>query len=185
MSNISFQGNYITSVNILKRNSFYIFKPHTVSVVEVDTLNKRDISALRNIENSWAEPFSDMISDDAQMFTKHSENNLFHRFFVLTNQKDNFHNLKPDEILATTEICAYPTSKKINIDALQVNPNHKYHAKHRNYKNIGSAFLDAIKLIFKNKAITVQPTPSAFPFYIKNKFHPIYKNSKNLLFLEV
>lgn len=52
MSNISFQGNYITSVNILKRNSFYIFKPHTVSVVEVDTLNKRDISALRNIENS-------------------------------------------------------------------------------------------------------------------------------------
>lgn len=185
MNNISFSGNYISPVHVLKKNCCNIFLPHKVSIVELDTLNKKDMFALKNIGKTWNEPYSDFICDDARMFFEKSERSLFHRFFVLTNQKDNFNNLQPDEILATTEITAFPTSKKINIDFLQVDPENNYLARYRNYKNIGSALIEGIKNIFKGKEITVQSLPSALPFYLKNKFSSVSKNSNNLIFYNV
>ncbi len=185
MNNVSFSGNYISPVHVLKKNCCNMFMPHKVSIVELDTLNKRDIFALKDIGRTWDEPYLDIICDDARMLFETSERSLFHRFFVLTTQRDNFNNLQPDGILAATEITAFPTSKKINIDFLQVDPENNYLARYRNYKNIGSALIAGIKNIFKGKEITVQSVPSALPFYFKNKFHPITKNSNNLHFSDV
>lgn len=185
MNNINFTGNYITSLNVLKKNKYNEFVPHKVSLVEIDALNEKDIFALKEIERDWDEPYTEIISDDAQMIFKNTEKNLFHRFFVLTNQKDNFNNLLSDEVLAATEISSFPAAKNVNIDVLQVDPDNNYYSCYRNYKKIGSTFLDGIKNIFKGKEITVQSAPSALPFYLKNKFHRVSKNSNNLHFSDV
>lgn len=187
-SNINFKGKFISPVIIKKLDIQKKYIPHQASIIQIDTANEKDIIALKNASKNWdtSSPtlsFSDIIYEDAKGIYEMGEDNNFHKFFVLTNQKKDFAELNQDEILAMTEISDYPNSKKIGIEALEVHPDHNYWSENRNYKQIGSGLLDAIKQIFKGKEINLRSVDSALAFYYKNEFIPITRNSHDLQYL--
>ena len=185
MNQISFSGHYIAPVNILKKTVKENFIPCNASFVKLDTLNKGDIFALKEIDDEWPNSFADIIYTDAKSFYEKEEQSKFHHFFVVTAQVADFQKIISDKILAVTEISAFPSSKKIDIEALQVHPQHNYWSQERNYKRVGSAFLDVIKQVFIGKEIRLRSLPSALEFYYINGFHPITKGSHDLQFLNI
>ncbi len=187
---INFNGNFIRPTVVKKINKDNKYIPHRVSLIQIDTTNQMDIKALRDTFKIWENDssipsFSDIIYEDAKQIHDKNYDNGFHKFFVLTNQKKHFYKLNYNDILAMSEISAYPHSKKINIDAIEVHPEHNYWSSKRNFKGIGSAFLDAIKKVFDGKEITLRSVPSAIDFYKKNGFHQITKDSHDLQYLEI
>ena len=117
---INFNGNFIRPTVVKKINKDNKYIPHRVSLIQIDTTNQMDIKALRDTFKIWENDssipsFSDIIYEDAKQIHDKNYDNGFHKFFVLTNQKKHFYKLNYNDILAMSEISAYPHSKKINI----------------------------------------------------------------------
>ncbi len=190
MKIINFTGTYLATTKINKKTQKNKFIPHEASVVQMHPSSKNDILTLKSTTESWDEnsnilSFSDIIYEDAKNIHDEEIDTGIHKFYAITNQKRNFTKLLPDEILALTEITSFPDSRKVNIDVLEVNPEHNHWSQDRTYKNIGSALLNAIKEIFEGKEITVRSVPSALNFYKKNGFHQIYQNSHDLHYIKL
>lgn len=170
INNISFNGKYIKSTNIVKKNLFGHFNPLNVSLVEIDTFNKKDIKALQDVGVIWNQVYSNEIYDNARYINNMAYRSLMSRFYVLTKQQRNFENLKYNDILATMQVSVASRRKKMCIDFLQVDPQHNYDAENRKYKNIGSSFLNSVVSIFKDFEVTLSSAPTAIEFYLKNGF---------------
>ena len=120
INNISFNGKYIKSTNIVKKDLFGHFKPLNVSLVEIDTFNKKDINALQDVGVIWNQVYSNEIYDNARYINNMAYRSLMSRFYVLTKQQKNFENLKYNDILATMQVSVASRRKKMCIDFLQV-----------------------------------------------------------------
>lgn len=181
MDNLSFTGNFISLINIKKLKPFTM--PVKISVVEADPLVSEDLRALREVNDLWRGNFSNVIYKDAAAINNIGIPDEIQKFFVLTRQKENFNRLKAEDILAEGKIILdNPDKNSIYLDYLQVQPDNMFESENRIYKGIGSAFLDAIKALYKGKEINLHSLYSTLDFYKKNGFRPSGRDSNNLYF---
>lgn len=183
MEQINFKGNYISTVNVLKKNAQKQFVPHRVSLVEIDTQNLGDILALREIENRWDEPLArDIYIKASRLHIKDTPNEM-DRLFIITRQRDNFSELNCDDILAEAHIQLSWNQDVIALETLQVDPEQNFWAQeNRHFKGIGSAFIDKIKEIFQGKEIHLYSLPSARKFYLKKGFKQVEQGAGGLCY---
>lgn len=182
VNSISFGGQYVTSANILKKNLKGKFNSCKGSIVEIDTLNNRDIKALLEVSDKWQQEYSREIYDNARFINEMKYRSLLSRFFVLTTQKSNFAKLNPDEILAELQFSVSSKLNKINLEYFQVDPKSNFWGIDRLYKKVGTGFIDAMKFLYKDSDITLSPAPSAIKFYLKNGFKFIEDSSYMMKF---
>ena len=182
MSEISFKGNFISHLNIQK--IYPIKMPFKVSVVELNPLDNRDLRALRDVDDLWEASFSGNIYKEAASIHNIGEADEAQKFYVLTRQMKNFENIFPDDILAEAKIAEDSfNGRSVNLDYLQVHPEHLYDSEVREFKGLGRGFLDFFKQLYKGKEIDLHSVFSARDFYFKNGFHPVERDSNNLYFI--
>ena len=189
MKIINFTGTYLSQAQIKKMDKNNKYVKHDVSFVQIHPTNNNDISTLKKTSKIWEDKpsllsFANMIYEDAKNIHDEEFDTGIHKFYALTNQKNNFEKLLPNEILGLTEVTHYPKSTKMNIDLLEVHPEYNYLSENSNYKKVVEALINNIKNIFEGKEITVRAISSALDFYIKNGFKQIQKNSLDLHYIK-
>ena len=161
--NISFKANFIHNQNIIKNN-----KKSSVSFVQIDTNNSKDIQAIKELDFLWGR--KTYAGDIYQNILDNKRNNNFNnqKYYILTNQKNNFDIIDSEKILGITEIQTNQYFNKINF--LQVAPNEKFDNPYRKYKHIGKGIINSIKEIFSDKTIILYSNQNSIPFYKKMGF---------------
>ena len=187
MNEINFTANYIKNVTIQKRY-YNKYKPHTVTLIEMDSKNKHDIDAIYKTANLWDTSFTAFTYDDMRGLNKNIDTEKLH-VYALTTQKDNFHKPTASKILGIAEIYEMGSTGN-KIEVLQSNTDHiynKYLNKTPRYKHIGKTLLNFVKENFSDKDLYLTPTKTAVPFYEKegwiwkgfNKLKNLMWNPKN------
>lgn len=139
----------------------------TVSMVEIDLDNKKDLSALEDISRTWESAMlMNNIYSEAYEVSQNDELKENYRFYVLTNQKSDFENLKPEEILT---VCAIETENEDNafIEYLQVKKDFK---ESEQYKMLGTAMVEGLKNYYSRINLYSVPSESVMDFYERNNF---------------
>ena len=155
-----------------------IYNDEKVSFVEIDTSNKNDIKALRDIAFEWCrgDTYAGQIYDDARQKSINRyydyENKL--RFYAITSQKDDFDNLDYKKILAVCK-SEEKSSEKMYLNYLQVKPSCIYE-RPSNYKMVGTGFLDSLKKYYDEITLTSLKLKKVLKFYKNNGFM-FYKDS--------
>lgn len=152
MNPISFKANFIKSVNIQPKPD----KKYTASMVELNSSDKADMRALREVAGMWGyETYAyDIYSsavDDYSPVTKDSH------IYAITRQKSGFEHLKSSDVLCVAQ---FSEGKLNELDCIQVMP-----AKKR--KKIGSAMLNAIKTLHP-EPMYIHSAPLVTDFYKNN-----------------
>ncbi len=162
--NISFKGHYICDSQV-KRNN----KPCALSFVQIDTKNKSDIAALKELDYMYERKsyFGD-ISDNASLDYRCNISFNDKKYYVLTSQKRDFEKLDSDMILGAVQVEPHENCNEINY--LQVIPEQNYFNPEREYKNLGSSIVNTIMKLFPEKKLMLYSSNSAINFYKKLGF---------------
>lgn len=179
MNNINFKGSFIHNINIKKlENDQYV--PHKASFVEMNPKDKRDVSALEKIANSWFGLYDEVIYNGA-LHDSLVPPNRERRFYVLTEQTDTFEKMDYKKILGVVEFSKLDDHNYV--DFLQTNPKYikekpkknffgftkKSKINNKKYSSIGSAILTSLKKISDN-SIGLHALTGTEDFYKRNGF---------------
>ena len=182
MTQISFKGTLITNMNV--RKAGYTLPTHKVSIVRVNPNNEADLRALREVEDSWQGNFTKQIYKDAERINSGIIPEFPETFFIMTEQKDKFSKLNPDDILAEAKIIRdFPAKNKIYIDYLQVQPDNSFDSPIRTLEGLGTSFLKFIKNHYKGKELSLRSLFSTIDFYKKNGFKLVRKDSNLMKYI--
>ena len=169
MNQISFRGQLITNINIKKYGETN--STRQASVVKMNPLKYRDLNTLLGVCDLWNETFAGTIYKDADRINISRTNLDLRKFYVLTEQRQSYERVEPEDVLAEAEIVIdYPDKNNIYLEYLQVQPENMYESGSQLYKGIGSSFLSFLKDYYKNKIIQLRALPTTVDFYIKNGF---------------
>lgn len=172
INNISFKAKYIRPVTVKQIGLNNYVKNKDMAFVELDCFSKKDClaatatSSLWESGDSYASNIAEHISDCNWIEYTNGK-----RFFAITQQKENFENLNPEEILALAEVIDMdPNGNSIKLSYLQVDPDNNHYAPVRSFKKIGSGFIDSLKKIFEGKKINLIAANHSGKFYESNGF---------------
>ncbi len=162
--NISFKASYICDSQV-KRNN----KPCSLSFVQIDTKNKSDIIALKELDSMWGKKtFFSEISDNASQDNLYGLNSKYDQYYALTAQTKDFDKLDSEQILGLVQV--EPDLHCNEIKYLQVLPTQNYSNPEREYKNLGSSIVNTIMKLFPEKKLMLYSSNSAINFYKKLGF---------------
>ncbi len=172
---ISFGATYISSALVQKNDHKKDTKKDVeVSFIELDPKNKVDLEAVHGVCEKWN--LKDSYLDIRYLFFMFCARRGFSKgapntkFYAITTQKDNFNNPKTDDMLAVAEVEELDKDK-LELKFLHVEPKHNNDSdSNSRFKYVGTALLDSLKNISKNKNIVVDSALSAVEFYKKNGF---------------
>jgi hypothetical protein len=171
-NNISFRANFLKHARIRKQDIMAdVYKPHQVSVVELDRNNDDDLECLYNLSKKWEgkRVCAPQIYQEATKTYEYANAEKEH-FIGITNQKEGYKKLNPDEMLGVA-VFIETNTKENELTWLQVNPKTKFSVKeNREYKKVGSGIIRYLKKAYPEKPIIVYPTEEAEKFYKKNGF---------------
>lgn len=180
MNEISFSGIYKKPVTIKKyTGGQYI--PYQASIVKAE---ESDFNVLQKVKELWNRPLLNIILDEPQCMNKTKH------IYVLTKQKDNFKNLKPEDILAMAAIKEYNFCDLNTLEAIQVHPDiektnvtiysriknyilkklHKDNEQKLDYKEVGTNLVKTIQEYHCDKVMDLCPINTASRFYRKLGF---------------
>ena len=174
---ISFHGNYIGKLNIMKRQDSDNYIPDTASFVRLHPEKMPDINAIKNAVMSWnsTKQIASYIVDD--IVTTHFQNIQFglsgctFDYYVATTQKEDFENLIPQKIFGVVEVTSKERGKS-TIDFLEIKPEYSFDNLKRTIKGTGHAIMSILKRMYAETDISVLPLGSAVDFYKKEGFIP-------------
>lgn len=176
MNQISFKGQFISNINI--KRAGYPLPTHQAAIVEADPLKFHDLKALEDVDRLWDGNFSRCIYKDAYRINLNNAPDSKQKFFILTDQKENYNRLNSDDILAEAKVVLdYPVKGKVFIDYLQVQPENSFDSNNRTYEKLGTSFLSFLKKYYNNSEIGLRSLHSTVDFYIKNGFKLVRKDS--------
>ena len=180
MPPINFKANFIRNTNIQQAiNSSYA--PKQVALVELDTNDKNDISALRTVADKWentTQGYTRCIYYDATKNFKFSDTT--EHYYAITLQNKNYKYLQPENILGLALFSKHNNGSTNELKWLQVNPDINYNKSKQNnrlLKNIGRSLVNFIKEA-SDKTISVYSDADAIDFYEKLGF--IHKKGKSM-----
>jgi len=186
MNNISFTSQLTKNMTIQCRNGASNCSDKSVSIVELDRHDSRDLDALYAIGEDWSKQgfnYAPCIFTSAASDKDESDwmDKIKEHYIALTLQEDNFDKLDPKKILGLSLLSEYKYDNEI--DFLQVKPTNSYSkvGTERKYKKIGTTMLDYIKSISQTKPIYVNSAVDAVDFYEMNDFKRILKNDPTQL----
>ena len=172
-NNVSFAANYVTDINLLKKNKGGIYMPCNVSVVSIDPNNTQDISALDKVCKKWTgNIFCEDIKTCAESL--HSGVNK-NKIFVITAQKNDGsfeHCLDYNKILFLANI--NQKSSKTQIFHLESIPK----KVSTEYKHAGTSFIEYLKTKTKKIELFCPDVSIIEQFYYQLGFKHKYPNSK-------
>lgn len=168
MNSISFTANYITSINVLRKNSEDKYQSTSVNVAKVDYYNKNDRKAIKDISDKWVGTF---FCDDIQDF-KH--NNLW----IVTTQ-NNDQNLKyalnPNEILGFVNMKF--DRKKTKIFHIETIPK----SVNSDYDYVGTSIMEYLQTKTKQIDLFCPSTKIIEQFYYQLGFNHKAPNSNKMI----
>ena len=181
MPPINFKANFIRNTNIQQViNNSYVAKQ--VALVELDTKDKNDISALKTVADKWenkTQGYTRCIYYDATKDFKFSDTT--EHYYAITLQNKNHKYLQPENILGLALFSKHNNGSTNELKWLQVNPDTNYNNKpkpnNRFFKNIGRSLVNFIKEV-SDKTINVYSDADAIDFYEKLGF--IHKKGKSM-----
>ena len=167
MDAISFKARFINNVTVSKLNSATgKYEEKVVSLVEMNKNSASDFASLFKLCSLWK--YSDNFIGTILMTLSNFDRNT-RNVYILTEQKDNFWKLIPEQILGVEEVQKQNNSYRL--DYLQTRPDTKFKAKGREYKGIGSSLLNHILNKFgTKKKIYLNSDENAMEFYKKYGF---------------
>ena len=170
MNNISFTANYITSINILRKNSEDKYQPGSVNVANVDYNNVNDRKAIKEISSTW---IGNWYCGDIQDF-KHDD------LWIITSQNKD-RNLK--YALNSNEILGFVDMKfngnKTKIYYIETIPK----SVNSDYNHIGTSIMEYLQTKTKQIELFCPSTEIIKQFYYKLGFkHKAPKSNKMLYY---
>lgn len=180
INSINFKGTYIAPTTVKKFDGNGEYLDKKVALVELSPISDEDMKVMNEISYEWDNHFTfaadirDRFSDHYVAYNAHPRE----KFYILTEQEENFEHLDSLDVLATSQVRNTPDG--VFVDFLQVAPDYCAGNSKSPFKRIGSAFLDGIKCLYAHKNITLDPLVSVVEFYRKNGFeffgrHMVYK----------
>ena len=172
MNSINFTASLVQRSQIMKRQSDNEFRPVTLSIVELDKNDEKDVKALYKTAIDWTyqgAKYSSNIYHEAVKGFEYDNIEKEH-YFALTEQQNNFKELDSDKILGLM-LFSHTTHENDEISWLQVRPNTKTKDSwNREYKGVGKAMVDLLSRVNYGKPIYVQSSNEAIEFYKKQGF---------------
>lgn len=174
---ISFRGNYICDLNIMKRQKLDDFTPDTASFVRLHSHKIQDISAISRAVKSWDSQKQIAASIVDGLTHAHFENSYFYPdecirdYYIATTQKENFDNLIPEKIFGAVEV-SKTSPNKLKIEFLEIKPEYSFDNIKRAIKGTGHSIMTILKKMYAQTDISVMPISSAIEFYVKEGFVP-------------
>ncbi len=166
----SFKAKFITSTPIKKLNtSNGNYEEFNASFVKYDVKNKNDLKAIKET-SYWRSLYGPNIYEKAKALTMDYFNEMNDKIYILTKQKNNFEDLKVEDILGMTDVELKKNFYKesiLEVHRLQVDTDLIGKEKPE-FKHVGTAILNVLKKF--NKIIELNSVPSAVNFYRKNGF---------------
>jgi predicted GNAT family N-acyltransferase len=183
MQSITFTANYVKPVNIKRFNGKKYVKDE-VNLVEIQS---EDIMPMRNITRNWKN--AEYATGIYRYFLMPTTDS---RIYAITEQKQNFQNLQAQQILGVMlDIDHSKEEQRQIVGYLQVKPSEisssygkstnriirkltNIFSKHKNaaHKNIGKAFVEALKSLHPQDEISLVSDPKAVGFYKELGFKP-------------
>ncbi|MCM1003184.1 MAG: hypothetical protein NC408_02455 [Candidatus Gastranaerophilales bacterium] len=172
---ISFKAQFIRPATITKYSAVRDYKPMRASFIELKPKTTADRTALRGAESLWGEgdTFAAGIANDFEDEIFWTNTNK--KYYALTLQKNHLDTPVATKILGLAEVLT--GDNRIKLKYLQTDPQHKHNSPNQKFKGIGTAMLDAIKTIFPQADIVLEPAESAVDFYLENGFKRINNNT--------
>lgn len=172
ISNLNFGAKYVKEAQVKKYNPIKnSYDSLNVSFVEMEPDNIEDYFAINDIVRYWYdEKYASNIAYSLSLLRNNCLPRDSYKIYALTTQKDKFDLLNIEEILALGEVFEKTPKKTLELNYLQVDPKLVYSYKQRDYKDVGTAFLNVLKSFDKVKSIVLTSACSAAVFYKKNGF---------------
>ena len=169
-NSINFKGTFVRPATVKLSDNLNLYKNHNISMVELNPHSDNDMMALNAVAYSWdhRRTFADDIASNMADYYIENRPCCQKKFYVLTEQKQDFDDLDAMDILATAQVSKY--NETVMLDFLQVDPDYTMNRAFSRYKKIGTAFINSLKAIFPDKEIILKPVESAIEFYRTNGF---------------
>ena len=111
------------------------------------------------------------IQSDFEEIYKNSHQAQNDYFYALTTQTDRFEHIDYSKVIGVAEVWNCPEiSDFLDIRYLQVSPSTNHDVANREYRNIGTTILNALKSLFPLRNIYVIADKNVRDFYTKNGF---------------
>ncbi len=177
LNSVNFGAKFLTNTEISKYNpKKKTYQPLNVSLVEIEPASNDDLRTLVNVAKGWGKNHTyatDIASTASGIAGDFLPAENF-KIYALTRQDENYEKLNEHKILGLAQI-ELEKHQPAELAYLQVNPETAYASDTRQYKQIGTGFINVLKKIY-NKAITLSSVYSATNFYEKNGFELIDPN---------
>lgn len=172
INNLNFGAKYIQDAQVKKYNpNKNTYDSLNVSFVEMDPDNIEDLFAINDTVRYWYnEKYASNIAYSLYLLRDYCLPRDSYKVYALTTQKDKLDLLNVEEILALGEVVEKTPKKTLELNYLQVDPKLVYSSTQRDYKDVGTAFLNVLKNLDKVKSIVLTSACSAVGFYKKNDF---------------
>lgn len=181
--NVNFGASFISNAKVKKfaECSFKV-DDELVSFVKINPKSYYDTKALREVaEKSKKCTFAeDIYNDTFDFFRKDPASG---NVYALTTQSKNFSKLDSNKILGLVEVLPDGCKKDgIFIDyILKIPENLKTSAG--KFGKVGSAMLDSLKQLYKDKTISLYSLQDAVDFYLKNGFKEVSKYGERMEYI--
>jgi len=168
---ISFKGNLVSPTSVIKDYNFIaITANHPTSFVEIDPGDKFDKKALNVVKYIFGSRGQDaaLISDIFE-YEGQSTNNRNSRYFVLTEQEDDFERIKPSAVLGVTKVTNMDKDN-VFVDMIQVNPFYVFNNPYSHLKRCGSSILQSLKDTFSDKTLWLHSPKNLINYFQRKGF---------------
>ena len=182
VQNVSFGARYVKNVSIKKIEPKGLQK-HKVAMVELNPHEINDIRCVNELNLDWGGKESlsyHILQNMCNIFTEFSQQ-CKSRFFILTQQKDNFQDLEAEKVLSIAQTSEIDDSL-INLDLIETFFEESHNSKNANFKHIGQGMLDNIKFLNFGKDIFIETHERNEAFYQKNGFEKIEGGINRFIF---
>ena len=183
VQNISFGARYFKSATIKKINENGQEENHKISMVELNPYDLEDVRCVNELNYAWGGQGSlsyPYMCEMNNIFAEFSEVKTS-RFFALTQQKNNYEQLDPKQILSIAQTSLLD-ERTGSLDLLETYFAESHTSKNAKFKHVGQGMLDNIKFLFFGKNILVEAPEISENFYIKNGFEKIKGGLNRLIF---
>ena len=170
---ISFEGNYLKSINILKVDKSNTLSSMETTLVGLNPFSASDMQAVRSAVKKFGSEgyFGQSIACDMEEVSNDHLQSATKKFYALTGQLFGFENLNYKKILGLMNIYLNPIDNRLTLNYIQVDPKHISTNAGSKYKHIGTGMIEGLKSLFPDmKIVLVSKDQNTDKFYAKLGF---------------
>lgn len=166
---VSFRGTLVKPTSVIKDYNFVaVTSNYPTAFAEVNPTDTQDVETMKRLSYIFGNRGADasLISDIFQ-YEGQSTNNMNSRYFVLTEQEDDFERIRPSAVLGMAKTTNMDKDN-VFIDMIQVNPFYVFTNPYSHLKRCGTTIIESLKNTFTNKDLWLH-TPRSLAEYFKRR----------------